>query len=55
MAELFKAGDQFPVIPFVEVVGKADKTVPLQIAATALKVGVTIGLTVMLKVAATAH
>ena len=41
-----KAGDHVPVIPLVEVVGRALKLAPEQIAATASKVGVTFGLTV---------
>ena len=41
---LFNAGDQVPVIPLVEVVGKADKVAPEQIDATAAKVGVVEGL-----------
>jgi hypothetical protein len=39
----------------VEVAGKADKVAPEQIAATAAKVGVTFGLTVIAKVAVVAH
>ena len=50
-----KAGDQVPVIPFVEVVGKADKVAPEQIGATAVNVGVTAVLTVIVKVAVVAH
>ena len=41
--------------PFVEVVGRAVKVAPEQIAATAAKVGVTFGLTVMVNVAVVAH
>ena len=52
---LFKAGDQVPVIPFVEVVGKVLKVAPLQIGLTAVNVGVTLGLTVILKVVVVAH
>lgn len=55
VAVLFKAGDQVPVIPFVEVVGKADKVAPLQIADTGLNVGVTFGFTVINIVVETAH
>ena len=40
MAELFNAGDHVPVMPLVEVVGKADKEPPEQMAATWLKVGI---------------
>jgi hypothetical protein len=40
---LFKAGDQVPVIPLVEVVGNGVETPPEQIAGTAVKVGVNTG------------
>jgi hypothetical protein len=40
------AGFQVPVMPLVEVVGKTGAAVPLHIAAIALNVGVTNGLTV---------
>ena len=46
VAVLFNAGDHVPVISLVEVVGRALKLAPEQIAATASKVGVTFGLTV---------
>ena len=46
VAVLFKAGDQVPVIPLLDVVGK-EKLPPEQMAATWLKVGVTFGLTVL--------
>jgi hypothetical protein len=52
---LFKAGFQVPVIPFKDVVGKAAKTPPEQIAATGLNVGVIFGLTVMVNVVVVAH
>ena len=52
---LFNAGDQIPVIPFNDVVGKGLKAAPEQIAATGLNVGVTFGLTVIVKVAVVAH
>ena len=52
---LSKAGDQVPVIPLVDVVGNADKVAPEQIGATALKVGVMFGLTVIVSVAVVAH
>ena len=55
MAVLFKAGDQVPVILLRDVVGKAANTPPEQIAATGLKVGVTVELTVMLNVVVEAH
>ena len=34
VAVLFKAGDQVPLIPLVDVVGKADNVAPEQIGAT---------------------
>ena len=43
------------MIPLVEVVGKADKVVPEQIGATAAKIGVKFGLTVIVKVVLVAH
>jgi hypothetical protein len=52
---LFKAGDHDPVIPLSEVVGKADNAAPEQIAATCVKVGVTLELTVMVIVVVFAH
>ena len=55
VAVLSNAGDHDPVIPLVEVVGKANKVAPEQIGATALKVGVTFGLTVIVKVVVVAH
>ena len=55
VAVLFNAGAQVPVMPFVEVVGKAVKVAPEQIAGIAAKVGVTFGLTVMVNVAGVAH
>ena len=55
VAVLSRAGDQLPVMPLVEVVGKADKVPPEQIGATAVNVGVTFGLTVIVKVVVVAH
>ena len=52
---LSKAGNQEPAIPLIEVVGNADKVAPEQIGTTALKVGVTFGLTVIVNVAVVAH
>ena len=42
-------------MPLLEVVGNADKVAPEQIGATALKVGVTFGLTVIVNVVVVAH
>jgi aspartate-semialdehyde dehydrogenase len=52
---LFNDGLQLPVIPLVDVVGKALKLPPEQIDATCVKVGVTFGFTVMVIVAVVAH
>ena len=43
---LLTAGAHVPVIPFVEVVGNTGAAAPLQIAGTALNVGVILELTV---------
>ena len=55
VAELSKAGDQVPVIPLFEVVGKAAKLAPEQTAATCVNVGVVFGVTVIVIVAVVAH
>ena len=52
---MFSAGAQVPVIPLLEVVGSADKAVPEQMGATAVNVGVILGLTVIVKVVVVAH
>jgi len=46
---LFKAGDQVPRIPLLEVVGKGLKVVPSQTGAIGVNVGVTFGLTIIEK------
>ncbi len=51
---MFIAGDQVPVIPFVEEVGSVNVP-PEQMGAIGLNVGVTDGLTVTLNVAVVAH
>ena len=55
MVVLFNAGAHVPVIPLLEVVGKADKTPPEHIGGTAVKIGVIFGLTVMAIVVVNAH
>ena len=55
VAALFNAGAQLPVIPLVDVVGNAAKAAPEHIGATAVKVGVIFGLTVIVKVVVVAH
>ena len=52
---MFSAGDQVPVIPLSDVVGSADNDPPEQIGATALNVGVTLLLTVIVNEAVVAH
>ena len=42
VAVLFSAGDQLPLMPFVETVGKGDRVWPTQIGLTELNVGVAI-------------
>src|ERR1044072_310310 len=55
VAVLSKAGAHVPVMPLVEVVGSGVKVAPAQIGATAVDVGVTVGLTVIVIVAVVAH
>jgi len=52
---LFKAGAHVPVMPLLDVVGSPDKVAPEQIGATAVNVGVILGLTVMVNVVVVAH
>jgi len=52
---LFSAGVQVPVIPLLDVVGKAVNVAPEHIGATAVNVGVILGFTVIVKVAVVAH
>jgi hypothetical protein len=52
---LSSAGVQVPVILLFDVVGKAERLPPEQIGATAVSVGVTFGLTVIVKVVVVAH
>ena len=52
---LLRAGAQVPVIPLLEVVGNEFKVPPEQIGATAVNVGVMLGLTVIVKVVVVAH
>ena len=52
---MFRAGDQLPVMPLLDVVGRADKVAPEQIGATAVNVGVMFGLTVIVNVVVVAH
>ena len=52
---MFNAGDQTPVMVLFDVVGNAASGSPEQIGATALKVGVMFGFTVMVRVVVVAH
>jgi len=52
---LLIAGLQVPVMPLVEVVGRAGIEAPEQYGPTELKAGVTIGLIVIVSVVVTAH
>ena len=49
------AGAHVPVIPLLDVVGRAASVAPEQIGATALNVGVMFGLTVIVNVVVVAH
>ena len=55
VAVLLIAGDHVPVILLLEVVGNAAKASPLQIGATAVKVGVVGAFIVMVIVVVVAH
>ena len=55
VAVLFKAGAQVPVMPSLEVVGRAASVAPEHMGATAGNVGVTFALTVIVSVAVLAH
>ena len=55
MAVLFNAGAQVPVIPLLDVLGKAATAAPEQIGATGVNVGVTFALTVIVSVVIVAH
>ena len=52
---MFSAGAHVPVMPLLDVVGSADKVAPEQIGPTAVNVGVTFGLTVIVNVVVVAH
>jgi hypothetical protein len=52
---LTTAGVHVPVMPFVDVNGSTGATSPEQIGATAAKIGVTLGVTVISSVVGIAH
>ena len=55
MVVLFSTGDQLPVTPLIEVVGKAANVAPEQIGEIGLNVGVILELTEIVIVVLTAH
>ena len=55
MVVLSNAGAQVPVMPLLDVVGKAASVAPEQIGATALKVGETFGFTTIVIVVVVVH
>jgi len=55
VAVLFSAGAQVPVMPLLDVVGNGFNVPPAQMGATAVKVGVMFGFTVMVSVVIVAH
>ena len=55
VAVLFKAGDQVPVMPLSDVVGRAVSASPEHIGATGVNTGVTFGTTVIVNVVGVAH
>ena len=55
VAVLLSAGAHVPVIPLFDVVGNAASGSPEQMGATAIKVGVIFGLTVIVIVVVVAH
>ena len=52
---LLRAGDQLPVIPSSDEAGRSARASPAHIAPTALNVGVTAGLTVIVRLTGSAH
>ena len=52
---LSSAGDHDPVIPLIEVVGRAANGFPAQIVCTWVKFGMLFGITVIVIVAVVAH
>ena len=55
VAKLFNAGDQVPVIELEEVVGNGAKVAPEQIGFIVVNEGVTIGLTLIVRVPFAIH
>ena len=55
VAVLFRAGDQEPWMPLIEVAGSGESASPEQIGATVLNVGTVLAVTVTVMVAGRAH
>jgi len=55
VAVLSNAGAHVPVMPLLDVVGRAVNVAPEQIGATAVNVGVMFGFTTIVKVVVVAH
>ena len=55
MVVLFNAGDQAPIIPLLDVVGKGGIVAPKQTGVIAVKVGFTFGVIVITDVVEAAH
>ena len=55
VAVLFSAGAHVPAMPLLDVMGSAVRVAPEQMGATAVKVGVMFGFTVIVNVVAVAH
>jgi hypothetical protein len=52
---LLIAGDQIPVIPLLEIIGKGANVAPEQIGATVVNIGRIFGLTIMVRLTGTEH
>ena len=55
VARLFSAGDHVPVMPLLDLIGNDAKVALLQIGATCVNVGATLGFTTIVIVAVVAH
>lgn len=55
VAALFNAGDQLPATPLLDITGSAARVAPAQIGETCVKVGVTLGFTVIVIVVVAAQ
>ena len=55
MARLFSAGDHVPLMPLLDLIGNDAKVALLQIGATCVNVGATVGFTIIVIVHVVAH